>query len=178
METKLAPTWRPLNADDSGTVFAWRNSPHVAEFQYSDHRIGWQEHSEWLAKTLKSHDRKYWIVELDQPAGLCGLVNIDLKHKKGLFVLYIGNQNHIGKGLGSWMTQQVLHEAFEVLKLNKVWVEVMANNEAGIRLYKRNWFQEEGTLRDHVFKNGKPYDVIFMAITKAQYDFSKLKQGY
>jgi len=89
---------------------------------------------------------------------------------RGLFVLYIGELDAQGKGVGTWIAQSVLREAFDVHKLNKVTTEVFSDNDAALRLYEKNGFKKEGKIRQHILKDGKFKDVIFMGITRSEYE--------
>ena len=170
--------WEQLTIEHSPFLFKWRNLQHVADYQYGDHTITQAEHDDWMAWVLKQTDRHYWVVYDDLiPVGLTGIIDISQKHRRGLFVLYIGERNYLGKGVGTWMTKKTLEYSFDVLNLNKVTVEVFADNEAGVKMYSRNGFIKEGTLRQHIFKNDTPKDVIFMRQTKSEFGWRQVKQG-
>ena len=40
---------RPLQADDKDQILAWRNSPDVRAYMYTDHVISPDEHARWFA---------------------------------------------------------------------------------------------------------------------------------
>jgi putative acetyltransferase len=48
------------------------------------------------------------------------------------------------------------------LNLTRLELEVYADNEAAIHLYKRFGFEEEGHLRQHAFRDGQYVDSIVM----------------
>ena len=54
---------RPIRADDSAQLLAWRNAPHVAAYMYTSHAISQAEHDRWFAAALTADDRRYWIIE-------------------------------------------------------------------------------------------------------------------
>ena len=69
---------RLLAPEDSARVLAWRNSPQVSAYMYSDHQISQDEHDRWLTAALGAPDRRYWIIEAeDAPVGLANLARID-----------------------------------------------------------------------------------------------------
>ena len=40
---------RPLNSGDKDRMLAWRNSPEVSAYMYTDHLIAPEEHERWFA---------------------------------------------------------------------------------------------------------------------------------
>lgn len=171
-------SWQPLQFSDCDRLLHWRNQPHVADFQYSDHVISTSEHRAWLQRTLLRSDCQYWVTSYDtKPIGLAGLIKIEPDNKKGLFVLYIGELGFEGKGIGTWMARSVLKYAFESMKLNKVYVEVFEDNNAALALYRKVGFQQEGKLVDHVYKQGEPRTVLYMSIF-SNWLYGNLRQGY
>jgi RimJ/RimL family protein N-acetyltransferase len=58
----------------------------------------------------------------------------------------------------------VVNYAFNQLGLRRIYLEVLADNASAIRLYEKCGFKVEGTLRRHVFKDGKLKDVLIMAV--------------
>ena len=58
--------------------------------------------------------------------------------------------------------QACLDLADNWLNLERLELEVYADNEAAISLYKRFGFEHEGTLRKHAFRDGVYVDSIMM----------------
>jgi RimJ/RimL family protein N-acetyltransferase len=67
------------------------------------------------------------------------------------------------------VVQLLLRHAFLDLNLNRVGLEVLADNEQAIRLYERVGFRTEGRLRSHVCKEGRFKDVLVMGILRAEF---------
>jgi UDP-4-amino-4,6-dideoxy-N-acetyl-beta-L-altrosamine N-acetyltransferase len=161
---------RPLTLADSDLLFDWRNRPHVADFQFTDHVITRPEHDAWLPRALADPTRAYWIVETDgRPIGLCNLAAIDLKNRECDWAFYIGEPDLIGRGIGSWIEREISREVFETRGLNKLCCEVFANNGPANALHRKFGFRREALLRGHVFKNGAPRDVIRYRLLRTDY---------
>ena len=56
---------RPIRPDDKARLLAWRNSPDVAAYMYTDHQISADEHERWFAGIEGDARRLYWIIALD-----------------------------------------------------------------------------------------------------------------
>lgn len=163
-------SWRPATLADSDLLFAWRNRPHVADFQYTDHIITRPEHDTWFPRALANPTRAYWIIECDgRPAGLANLADIDLANRKCEWAFYIGELDLIGRGIGSWIEGEILKEVFIARGLNKLCCEAFADNGPANALHRKFGFRQEGLFRDHVFKGGRPRSVIRYGLLRTEY---------
>ncbi|HUO87273.1 MAG TPA: UDP-4-amino-4,6-dideoxy-N-acetyl-beta-L-altrosamine N-acetyltransferase [Thermoanaerobaculia bacterium] len=156
---------RPLALADILTVRRWRNDPDVARYMYSDHEIGEAEHARWFGQALDAPDRVYWIVELDgDPVGLANVYAITRPHRRAYWAFYLADPRVRGRGVGSYVELFVMRHAFVELGLEKLCCEVLAGNEAVIRMHQKFGFVLEGVLRRHVWKDAQPMDVVTLAI--------------
>ena len=161
---------RRLAAGDGARVLAWRNSPDVARYMYSDHPIGEAEHAAWLQAALTRADRRIWIVELNgAPVGLASLTRIDRDRGCCDLALYLADPAVRGRGIGPAIDHLLLDHAFEHLGLRKVWCEVLADNVAGQRVHERCGFTREALLREHVTKAGVARDVVGLGLLRREW---------
>jgi RimJ/RimL family protein N-acetyltransferase len=85
-------------------------------------------------------------------------------------VIGIGDPAARGHGYGSDALRVLLKYAFLEMNLNRVGLEVMSYNEAGIRAYTKVGFQPEGRLRAFVYRDGVYYDIIPMSILRSEWE--------
>jgi diamine N-acetyltransferase len=78
------------------------------------------------------------------------------------FAIGIGDPERRGKGLGTEATRLALEYGFNVLGLHNIMLSVHADNEAGVRAYRRAGFREIGRRREVLEKGGRLVDVVFM----------------
>jgi len=169
----MAPrvTLRDLNGADSARLLAWRNTPEVAAFMYSDHPITQTEHDRWFAGIAGDSRRAYWIIEVDgAPAGLANLADIDSANRRCAWAYYLAEPAVRGMGVGSFVEFWMIEHVFSVLGLEKLWCEVLASNEPVLRLHARFGFIEEARLRRHIYKVGQPHDVLGMGLLKEDWE--------
>lgn len=158
-------------------VHAWRNSPDVRAYMYTDHVIGADEHARWWAGIGLDERRAYWIIELDgQPVGLANLADIDALHGRATWAYYLADPAVRGKGLGSFVEMSVLEEVFRRRRLRKLWCEVLVTNEAVWRLHESFGFHREATFRGHVIKAGQPVDVVGLGIFADEWEAARPAQ--
>jgi len=166
---------RKLTESDSDRVLAWRNSPEVAAFMYSDHLISQAKHDRWLTTALTAPDRAFWIIELEGvAAGLANLAKIDQDNSRCEWAYYLATPTARGRGLGSCVEYLVLRHVFETLRLNKLWCEVFVDNEAVWKLHERFGFMREALYRDHVKKAGVFRDVIGLGMLARDWPAAKM----
>lgn len=156
---------RHLRDDDQGRLLAWRNSPEVAPYMYSDHQIGPEEHARWFVSLAGDPRRAYWIIELDgAPVGLVNLYAIDEANRSCAWAYYLADPAVRGRGVGAQVEFAMLDHVFTTRGLNKLWCEVLAQNDAVWRLHLSFGFVEEARFRQHVWKGGQPLDVIGLGL--------------
>ena len=78
------------------------------------------------------------------------------------------------KGYGTEATKLAQKFAFEVLKLNRLELEVFSHNIRGIKAYGKAGFKIEGILRQAHHINQTYSDEIIMGILKEEYSKSNL----
>lgn len=156
---------RPLREDDRPRLLAWRNSPQVAAYMYSDHLIRPDEHDRWFDGLAGDGRRRFWVIEVDDvPVGLTNLVDIDPVQGRAVIARYIADPAMRGRGVGGFAEFKVLDHAFSRLGLRKLWSEVLETNAVAWRLHMANGFQREALFRGHVVKNGQPVDVVGLGL--------------
>lgn len=72
-----------------------------------------------------------------------------------------------GKGIGTKLMTEVIHEADDWLDLKKLELEVHTDNFNAIRMYQKLGFEIEGEKRCHIFKRGTYVGVTIMSRLRA-----------
>ncbi|HEX3916405.1 MAG TPA: UDP-4-amino-4,6-dideoxy-N-acetyl-beta-L-altrosamine N-acetyltransferase [Caulobacteraceae bacterium] len=159
---------RPLELADSPRILAWRNSPDVRAYMYTDHVIAPDEHARWFAGIPDDAARAYWIIEMDgAPVGLANLYDIDRRNQRCAWAYYLADPSVRGLGVGSYVEYWVLEYVFEGLKLAKLWCEVLASNESVWKLHETFGFAIEARFRGHVIKEDARVDVLGLGLLAA-----------
>ena len=167
---------RPITPADSDRLYAWRNSPEVSAYMYTDHAISPEEHGRWFASAFAAKDRTYWIIEDDgAPVGLANLAGIDPARRRCEWAYYLGEASVRGRGVGAAVEFIVLSHVFGDLGLHKLWCEVLIDNEPVWRLHESFGFQREALYRDHVFKAGRFQDVVGLGLLDS--DWARVREA-
>ena len=132
---------------------------------------------EWLENSLKNNDFNFAIVNLenDKLIGNCGIMHINQKDRCAELGIFIGSEEHRGKGYGTEVLRILLDYCFNYLNLNNIHLGVMSFNERAINCYKKVGFKEYGRRRECYFLNGKYYDNVYMDILAREFDGDYIK---
>jgi RimJ/RimL family protein N-acetyltransferase len=158
----------PLEDDDIERLHEWQNAPGIRDMTMG-FRFPVQKDAvrQWLKSqrerngTISAVYAIRWIEEL---VGVVQLHAIEPYHRKARFGLFVGSTDHRNKGIGTIACLLMLDFAFKALDLRKVSLDVLATNEAAIRIYEAIGFQLEGVKKKDYFLDGQYLDVRFYSI--------------
>ena len=92
------------------------------------------------------------------PVGLLGLLAIDKVSQKAEFYISMGETAYKRKGIAMAATRLILEHAFSELQLNKVYLNVDAENLAACALYEKSGFHCEGYFHEDMLHHGRLID--------------------
>lgn len=164
---------RPMTEADTDNIVRWRNTPSVYEHFIYRVPLTREDHLNWLHNRVETGDVAQFIItdgETDTDVGSVYLRDIDKNFKKCEYGIFIGEDSCRGKGIGSAAAKLAIDYAFKELDMNRVFLRVFADNKQAIRSYEKAGFKYEGTFRDDVIIDGTPYDIVFMAILKRDWE--------
>jgi ribosomal-protein-alanine N-acetyltransferase len=111
-----------------------------------------------------------WAVSVEADLPLLGTVGVhDWDRFHG--VIGIGfdvARPHWGQGIATEAAEAVIHFAFENLSVNRVEADIMAGNDACIRVLERLGFEREGVQKERLYKDGAYHDVLLYALRRSQ----------
>lgn len=165
---------RDLNSGDRDRLFDWRNRPDVARWMYTDHVITVDEHDRWFDAIGADTRRRYWVITLDnQEVGLANLADIDKAHLRCSWAFYLAEERTRGRGVGAWVEHFVLTTVFDHLHLNRLCCEVLATNPAVVAMHEGFGFRREGLMRQHVWRDETPIDVVPLSMLRADWELCR-----
>lgn len=154
---------RKLEKSDLNRILVWRNSDRIRVTMFTDHVITPEEHRKWF-EDMDNSDKVYFIFELDCiPVGLSNFTEIDWLNNRCFWGFYIG-ETEVPRGTGLLMGYLSMEYAFEQFKIRKVCSHVLAGNKVSLNYHKKLGFSEEGLFKQHIKKNDRYEDVIYLAL--------------
>ena len=122
------------------------------------------EQLKWFEHQERSRDVLRCIVALKEDGKAIGTIilsDIDQKNATGHIHIKMSKDGGRGKGYGTDAVNTMVRYAFEELRLNCIYANILSYNEASIRLFERCGFKRDGVLRQRVFKKGQFYDLYY-----------------
>ncbi|MBW4648038.1 MAG: GNAT family N-acetyltransferase [Kastovskya adunca ATA6-11-RM4] len=127
----------------------------------------------WLEERHRATDGFIFgirLVETEELLGWVELENILWTHQVAWVSVCIGNSQHRGKGYGYEAMQLILQFAFDELNLYRLQLTVFAYNDRAIALYKKLGFQQEGTYREFLQRDGKRHDMYLYGLLRPEWN--------
>ncbi len=151
-------TLRIFEKKDINNKINWINDEKNNQFLHYDIPITYEKTLLWFDS--KNNDNRCDLVIEYQgiEVGLIGLIAIDKINGKAEFYISMGEQRFKRKGIATHATKMLLEYAFDALCLNKVYLNVDAENEAACRLYEKVGFKCEGVFLKDILHRGRLVD--------------------
>lgn len=168
-------TLLPFDEKHLALVLRWVNQPDVRAGTGTGGPVSDYEHSRWYRRLIEDPMRRTFIIgdgagEDATPVGLIGLNNLNLRSSNAAeYWIYIGDAPSRRRGLASEATLLILDFGFNTLALHRIYLYVMENNLAALRLYRKLGLTQEGIAREQVFFQGRYLDLIQFAILEGEF---------
>ena len=157
---------RPITDADTADIIRWRNDPEVWKYFLFREPFTPEMHRAWLRDKVETgRVIQYVIVEHEsgRSVGSVYFRDIDGKNESAEYGIFIGEPWARRRGLGTETARLFTAFGLDVLRLHRLSLKVLGNNEVARRSYEKAGFQTEGIFRDYVKLDGEFTDVVFMA---------------
>lgn len=157
---------RLLRHEDTDRIVAWRNSDAVRKKFIYQELFTRESHESWIRNMIDTGRVVQMVIcdlATDRPFGSVYIRDIDRRHNKAEYGIFIGEPEARGRGVGTAAARLMLRYCFEEEGLHRVYLRVLADNNQAIRSYEKAGFVKEACLKDDVRLDGKYCDIIWMA---------------
>lgn len=166
---------RRLVEKDAEGMLEWMHDPEIqkgfrfnAGQQNMESVLNFIQHAD--IKLIDGADMHYAIADVnDEYLGTISLKNIELTDKKAEYAISLRSKAQ-GKGIAFAATKEILRLAFECYGLERVYLNVLADNEKAIRLYEKIGFVYEGAFRKHLFLRGEYKTLKWYSMLREEYE--------
>lgn len=161
---------KKFTAADISNKVRWINDKSNNMYLHYELPLEIEKTQRWFESIKNRSDRYDAVIEADGVSiGVIGLLNIDIVNLKAEYYITLGEGSYKRKGISYIASQQLLKYAFEVLKLNKVYLNVDADNVAACNLYEKLGFRCEGVFKEDILHREKLIDRKRYAILKKEW---------
>ncbi len=163
-------SFRQMKSEDLDLINEWHNN---ANYKYSammhPYPVTIQQEEDWMNSVVSSTSNKniYFSVidnETSRLLGFTGLTNINYVNRNANPLIVIGEHETHGKGIGTEILQLLIDFSFGNLNLNKLTCFITSDNTASRRVFEKNGFILEGTLKAQHYHNSCYHDVLLMSL--------------
>ena len=166
---------RPLALEDlDGSYGAWLNDYEVTRFletgSFPTTKASLQRYFEEVAKRPDNV-----LLAIVDRATTTHIGNIKLGpihpiHRRADLGILVGDKQCWGRGYGTEAIRLILDYGFRRLNLHKITLGVYADHRAAMSVYKKLGFVIEGTLKQHLFRDGAFRDKFVMGLLRSDWN--------
>lgn len=163
----------------------WRNDPKVKGSLRSAFDTNYDGQKDFVERTRKSGDQYFFIVKKEKRKeshnshsnksdeynlllGYCGLDKIHLANRTAEISLLVAPRFH-RQGYGKVAIAMLLGKAFLEMNLNLIFAETYFNK----RFWEKCGFNEEASLRDRKYWDGKYHDSYMLSVSRKEWEEKK-----
>lgn len=155
---------RAISKNDAKLLLDLINDPETEKMLGgSSFPVSLEEQEKWIATQCERSDILRCIVaQKGNEEGIGTVILSDIDNKNGVAQVHIkmDKQKGRGKGYGTEALKTIVKYAFDELRLNCVYAEILEYNIVSQKLFEKCGFHREAILRERVYKGGKYINVI------------------
>jgi RimJ/RimL family protein N-acetyltransferase len=165
---------RPAERDDLPLFVRWFDDARTSRTLSAAAPMSLAMEEDWFERIVANQGRDgyhFVICRLDddRPIGTIGLFDLDLRNGNAGLGISIGDPADTGQGYGTDAMRALVGWAFDMLRLERIWLDVYAFNPRARVVYERLGFVHEGTSRHGAFRFGEYVDLDRMSILAGEW---------
>ena len=170
-----------IERSDLETLRVGRNSPRVRVRTREYRALTMLDQERWYAR-ISAPDTRHVMFKVlclksladsnhptDRIVGVVGLCHWDPRDQTAETSFYLLNWRDERKGYMRRALKMLHGWGFDELNLERIWAEVYRFNEPGLALLKTMGFTVEGTLRQHVVREGVRCDSLMLGLLRSEW---------
>jgi len=160
---------RAMEPSDAEALWRWNHDPLVMRWMQDGYPQSLARVSRWLSEERGRNEYGDLLlgVEVQADDRLIGLVRLrEAEPELGIAELdvYLGEKDSWGKGYATDTVRTICRYGFDKMRLHKISLTVVTENEAARRAYRKVGFVQEGRLREVFRRDGRWYDQYTMGL--------------
>lgn len=163
---------RPMTAEDTDNIVRWRNHSRVRKRFICQEPFTREGHLHWFHTKVETGEAIQFIIcekETDRPVGSVYFRDINKEHHRAEYGIFIGEDDAVGRGIGSETCRAACRYGFEQEGWHKITLRLLSDNIAAYKSYEKTGFVQEAYLREEVCIGGEYRDVILMGLLREDF---------
>ena len=165
---------RPAERSDLELFVRWLSDAEVGRHLSVRSPLSHAMEEKWFDQMVEQQgrDRYHFVICLrsdGRPIGAADLREMSLEDGRAAFGIMIGEKAEWNRGYGTDALNAICDFGFGQLRLERIELDVYADNLNAQRSYAKAGFTREGTLRHGHFSDGRFVDVERMALLRAEW---------
>lgn len=162
---------RKLEKKDAVFMLEWMHDSDINRIFSVDFASFTEEMAETFIEHSFNEENQHFAVvnDDDEYQGTISLKNISLKDRNAEYAVVLRKKAH-GTGVSSLATREILDYAFNTLKLERVYLNVLEENMRARAFYEKMGFTQEGVFKKHKYIRGSFQDLFWFGILKESYE--------
>ncbi|MDX3098105.1 GNAT family N-acetyltransferase [Streptomyces sp. ME19-03-3] len=165
-------TLRPMEPSDAEALWRWNHDPEVMRWMDD----GYAQPLAQVRRRMEERPRNAYGdvlhgIEVREDGRLIGVVRLrDAEPETACAELdiYLGEKEYWGRGLATDAMRTMCRYGFEKMRLHKISLTVVTENQAAHHVYRKVGFVEEGRLRQVFRRDGRWYDMFTMGLLEGE----------
>ena len=160
---------RAIEESDAEILMVLINDPEIEGSVYGwSYPVSLVSQKKWIANMTNDTTARYAIEFEGGMVGTAIISSIDFKNRTANMNIKLLKSAR-GKGVAARTVGLMIKYCFEELNLHCLTANVLEGNAASSNLWLKYGFQQDGILRDRVFKKGEYHNVIAYSLLKEEY---------
>lgn len=163
---------RAMGPQDAEALWRWNHDPEVMRWMGD----GYPQQPGLTRKSLEERPRNTYgdllfgieVLETGQLVGLVALHGAEPETGCAELDIYLGEKESWGHGYATDALRTACRYGFDKMRLHRITLTVVTENEAAHHIYRKVGFVEEGTLRQSFRRDGRWYDQFTMAMLEGE----------
>lgn len=157
----------PILPVDLPSLFRWSDDEEAARSNATYKPPNWEHEAAFWTNTARDPSRVFFAIRgVADPAilGFVQIVGIDPVHRSACIGLRIGAPEDRRRGYGREALELAIRYCWDWLNLSRLSLNVLADNDGAIALYRSLGFEHEGVQRRALFIHGRWVDLLQIAL--------------
>ena len=159
---------RAMGPSDAESLWRWNHDPDVMRWMDAGYAQSLARvHTFLTERPRNDYADVLFGIEVQADGELIGLIRLrdaDPETGGADLDIYLGEKDYWGKGYATDAMRAVCRFGFDKMRLHKISLRVVADNDAARHVYEKVGFVEEGRLREVFRRDGKWHDKLTMGL--------------